>query len=129
MPKRIIRPHKGGRDKRLPSVRLSPDTLAALHEITAALGLSVADWVMLHVTSDAMQLETARERGEPVTARRVMRLGRLRPFALDIMAIHDGLDSEQLDEIEDDCIRRGVLPRTPDDWRIQIDLHQLKPGR
>ena len=129
MTKRVIRPHKGGRSERLPSARLSPDTLAALRAVCDALDLSVASWVELHVTSDTMQLETAREREEPVTARDVMRLGRLRPFAVDIMAIQDGLDSDQLDAIEDDCIRRGVLPRTPADWRIQLDLHALKPGR
>lgn len=128
MPKRHIRPHKGGRSARLPSGWIHPDTLAALHTICNALDLSVADWVALHVTSDATTLETVREREEPVTARRVMRLGSLRPFAVDIAAIHDGLDSDQLDEIEDDCIRRGVLPRTPGDWRIAIDLHQLKPS-
>ncbi len=128
MPKRHITPHKGGRTARLPSVRLSPNTLAALNDICAALDLSVADWTTLHITSDAMQLEDVRERDESITPRAVMRLGRMRPFAVDIMAIADGLDSDQLDAIEDDCIRRGVLPCTPDDWRIQIDLHTLKPG-
>lgn len=128
MTKRHITAHKGGRTARLPSVRLSPDALAALNDICDALDISVADWTTLHVTSDAMQLEAIRERGEPINARDVLHLGRLRPFAVDIAAISDGLDSDQLDAIEDDCIRRGVVPRTPADWRIQIDLHALKPG-
>lgn len=48
-----------------------------------------------------------------------------RNFAIDMMALGYGLDSDDVDKIERDCRARGVTLRTPDDWRIQFDLHAL----
>jgi hypothetical protein len=53
--------------------------------------------------------------------------GRNRPLRIDIMAMRDyGFDSDEVDEIEADCIKRGVTLVTEADWRIQFDLEQSK---
>jgi len=44
--KREIRPHKGGRAKRFPSARITPEHLKKLNEILERRKMSAADWVI-----------------------------------------------------------------------------------
>lgn len=48
-----------------------------------------------------------------------------RSFAVDMLALHWGLDSDDVDEIEASCQRRGFTPATLGDWAIQFDLATL----
>ena len=52
MNKRKIKLHKGGRDARLPSARISTDDLKALKEILKRRAISFADWIIEKIKED-----------------------------------------------------------------------------
>jgi len=52
MRKREIKPHKGGRDVRLPSARIRSKDLTALWEVLKHRGISFADWIIEKIWDD-----------------------------------------------------------------------------
>lgn len=71
---RTIRPSKGGRSAQLPQrPRLRPDSLARLHQVCNALGLSIADWIEMHADDDGARLAMCELQGVPPSPDVVMR--------------------------------------------------------
>lgn len=52
MAKRKIKPHKGGRDQRIPNGRLSSSERARLLALLEKNNETMADWIMRHVVID-----------------------------------------------------------------------------
>lgn len=102
---RSITAHKGGRINVLPPQRVRPETLAELQRQCVADGITVGDWLERAVWARAT-----------------------RPAEIDVYAAASfGLDSDDVDDIERDCARRGTMPRTMDDWRILFEM--FRAGR
>ena len=102
--RKTIKSHKGGRTAVLPA-RLTPATLAELQRQCAADGITVGDWLERAVWARAT-----------------------RPAEIDVYAASAfGLDSDDVDGIERDCARRGIVPRTMDDWRVLFEM--FRAGR
>jgi hypothetical protein len=65
MTKRHIKPHKGGRTERLPSARVTPETLELL--LAVLDGQSFGDWIETQILHAHAELIHARKHPEAVS--------------------------------------------------------------